>query len=172
MIATEPIPLMRVGGVAGNGLYGRQTLRGNLVYGGGPHEWINVPDMATPDHANTPLVRHLARRLAELLPGAAHVRLIRSWSGLVENTPDGLPVVERLAHPENVVIATMSSVGFGLSPAVGRAVSELVRFGRCQFADLGALALGRFADTPRDWREHAGWAAAPSAIEAAAGGGD
>jgi sarcosine oxidase subunit beta len=170
MIATEPIPLMRVGGVAGNGLYGRQTLRGNLVYGGGPHEWINVPDMATPDHANTPLVRNLARRLAELLPGAAHVRLIRSWSGLVENTPDGLPVVERLAHPENVVIATMSSVGFGLSPAVGRAVSELVRFGRCEFADLGALALGRFADTPRDWREHAGWAATPSAVEAAAGG--
>src|SRR5262245_40023492 len=27
MIATEPIPLMECGGVAGNGLYGRQTLR-------------------------------------------------------------------------------------------------------------------------------------------------
>jgi len=172
MIATEPIPLMSVGGVAGNGLYGRQTLRGNLVYGGGPHEWINVPDMATPDHANTPLVRNLARRLAELLPGAAHVRVIRSWSGLVENTPDGLPVVERLAHPDNVVIATMSSVGFGLSPAVGRAIGELVRHGQCQFADLGALALARFADTPRDWREHVGWAATPSALETAAGGED
>jgi len=172
MIATEPIPLMHVGGVAGNGLYGRQTLRGNLVYGGGPHEWINVPDMATPEHANTPLVRNLARRLAELLPGAAHVRLIRSWSGLVENTPDGLPVVERLAQPDNVVIATMSSVGFGLSPAVGRAVSELVRHGRCQFADLGALALSRFADTPRDWRERAGWTASASAVEAAAAGDD
>ena len=170
MIATEPIPLMRVGGVAGNGLYGRQTLRGNLVYGGGPHEWINVPDMATPEHANTPLVRNLARRLAELFPGAAHVRVIRAWSGLVENTPDGLPVVERLTRPDNVVIATMSSVGFGLSPAVGRAVCELVQHGRCQFADLGALALARFADTPRDWRERAGWAAAPTAVGAAVGG--
>jgi len=117
-------------------------------------------------------VRSLARRLAELLPGAAHVRLIRSWSGLVENTPDGLPVVERLSSPDNVIIATMSSVGFGLSPAVGRAVSELVRFGQCQFADLGALALGRFAHTPRDWRERAGWVATPSALETAAGGDD
>ncbi len=170
MIATEPIPLMHVGGVAGNGLYGRQTLRGNLVYGGGPHEWINVPDMATPEHANTPLVRNLARRLAELLPGAAHVRLIRAWSGLVENTPDGLPVVERLTRPDNVVIATMSSVGFGLSPAVGRAISELAQHGRCEFADLGALALSRFGDTPRDWRERAGWVAARPAVEAAAGG--
>src|SRR5438309_9323442 len=172
MIATEPIPLMRVGGVAGNGLYGRQTLRGNLVYGGGPHEWLNVPDMATPEHANTPLERNMARRLAELLPGAAHVRLIRSWSGLVENTPDGLPVAARLAQPDNVVIATMSSVGFGLSPAVGRAISELVRCGRCEFAALGALALGRFGGTPRDWRERGGWTASASAVEAAAAGDD
>src|SRR5207244_6589963 len=149
MIATEPIPLMRVGGVAGNGLYGRQTLRGNLVYGGGPHEWINVPDMATPEHANPPLVRNLARRLAELFPGPAHVRVIPAWSGLVEDTPDGLPVVERLTRPDNVVVATMSSVGFGLSPAVGRAVSALVRFGRCQFADFGGLGLRLCAGTPR-----------------------
>src|SRR5437773_8327559 len=54
MIATEPIPLMRVGGVAGNGLYGRQTLRGNPGYGGGPHGRIHVPGMGTPDHPNTP----------------------------------------------------------------------------------------------------------------------
>ena len=175
MIATEPIPLMRCGGVAGNGLYGRQTLRGNLVYGGGPHEWINVPDMAAPEHPNTPLVRNLARRLAELFPGAAHVRLIRAWGGVVENTPDGLPVIDRLASPDNVVVATMSSVGFGLSPAAGRGVSDLVLHGRCQFADLSALSLGRFAETPPDWRERAGWVSAGAPVAGAAagdGGGD
>jgi hypothetical protein len=52
---------------------------------------------------------------------------------------------------------------------VGRAVSELVQHGRCLFADLGALALGRFADTPPDWREHAGWVAR-AAVGAIAGG--
>src|SRR5260370_4862811 len=36
IVVTEPLPLMRHGGVDGNGLYGRQTLRGNLVYGRGP----------------------------------------------------------------------------------------------------------------------------------------
>ena len=168
MIATEPIPLMRHGGVAGNGLYGRQTLRGNLVYGGGPHEWINVPDMATPEHPNTPLVRNLARRLAELFPGAAHARLIRSWGVVVENTPDGLPVIERLTHPDNVILATMSSVGFGLSPAVGKGIAELVTRGRCLFADLSALSLHRFADTPPDWREQLGWTAARTRVAEAA----
>jgi sarcosine oxidase subunit beta len=163
MIATEPLPLMGCGGVAGNGLYGRQTLRGNLVYGGGPHEWINVPDMATPEHPNTPLVRNLARRLAELFPGAAHARLIRAWGGVAENTPDGLPVIDRVPTADNAVLATMSSVGFGLSPASGRGISELVMHGRCLFADLSALALSRFADTPPDWRERQGWVSARAA---------
>jgi sarcosine oxidase subunit beta len=161
MICTEPLPLMRVGGTDGNGLYGRQTRRGNLVYGGGPHEWTEIPDLVTPPLPTTPLLRNLARRLAELFPGAAHLRLIRSWAGIVENTPDGLPVIDRLASPDNVVLATMSSVGFGLSPASGKAISELVLHGRCRFADLGALRLARFADTPPDWRERLGWLPAP-----------
>ena len=45
MIVTEPLPLMPMGGVDGNGLYGRQTLRGNLAYGGGPHEWLEAGGM-------------------------------------------------------------------------------------------------------------------------------
>src|SRR5260370_20925993 len=57
MIATEPLPLMRHGGVAGNGLYGRQTLRGNLVSGGRPHARIHVAHTAPPAHPNTPPVR-------------------------------------------------------------------------------------------------------------------
>jgi sarcosine oxidase subunit beta len=166
MICTEPLPLMRVGGTDGNGLYGRQTRRGNLIYGGGPHEWIEVPDLRTPAQPTTPLLRNLGRRLAELFPGAAHLRLIRSWAGIVEITPDGRPVLDRLSSPDNVVIATMSSVGFGLSPATGRALSELVLHGRCSFADLTSLRLARFADTPRDWRERPGWRPAPDAAPA------
>jgi sarcosine oxidase subunit beta len=161
MICTEPLPLMRVGGVDGNGLYGRQTRRGNLVYGGGPHEWLDVADLAPGGPPATPLLRNLARRLAELFPGAAHLRVIRSWAGIVENTPDGLPVLDRLAAPDNVVVATMSSVGFGLSPASGKAISELVLHGRCRFADLGALRLDRFAGLPPDWRARLGWVPAP-----------
>ncbi len=157
MIVTEPLPLMRYGGADGNGLYGRQTLRGNLAYGGGPHEWIEIDGMETPPRVTTSLFRHLARRLAELFPKAAHVRVIRSWAGIVENTPDGRPVIERLADPGNVVLATMSSVGFGLSPASGRAIAELVQHGRCLFADVAQLSTARFRDLPRDWRERRGW---------------
>jgi sarcosine oxidase subunit beta len=157
MIVTEPLPLLGMGGIDGNGLYGRQTLRGNLAYGGGPHEWIDLDGAGTPRAVNSPVVASLARRLAELFPALPPVRVIRSWGGVVENTPDGRPVLQRLADPGNVVIATMSSVGFGLSPATGRALAQLVTQGACDFADLSQLTLDRFGNLPTDWRARFGW---------------
>ena len=158
MIVTEPAPLMPIGGVDGNGLYGRQTLRGNLAFGGGPHEWIEVDAAGPAARPTTPLIRNLSKRVAELFPKAAHLRVIRSWAGVIENTPDGRPVLDRLVSPDNVVVATMSSVGFGLSPASGRAVADLVLEGRCSFADISKLGIDRFGALPVDWREQRGWA--------------
>ena len=163
MIVTEPLELMGTGGVDGNGLYGRQTLRGNLAYGGGPHEWVEREDMGARAHS-TVLQASIARRLCELLPKAGHARVIRSWAGFIENTPDGRPVIDRPASHENLTIATLSSVGFGLSPAAGRAVRDLVVSGSCGFADLSTLGLGRFAGLEPDWRALQGW------LPASAGG--
>jgi sarcosine oxidase subunit beta len=157
MIVTEPAPLMRIGGVDGNGLYGRQTLRGNLAFGGGPHEWIELAADGPAARPSSPLTRNLARRVAELMPGAANLRLIRSWAGVIENTPDGRPVLDRLETPANLVVASMSSVGFGLSPASGHAVRDLVVDGRCSFANLDKLKLGRFDAIGDDWLESRGW---------------
>ena len=163
MIVTEALPLMPIGGVDGFGLYGRQTLRGNLAYGGGPHEWVTVDGPAVPRRDATPLMRNIAARLADLFPKAAHARIIRSWAGIIENTPDGRPVVERLAAPDNVTVATLSSVGFGLSPATGRALRDIVLDGACSFADLSSFRLARFAALEPDWRERQGWLPTPRA---------
>ena len=162
MIVTEPLPLMALGGVDGNGLYGRQTLRGNLAYGGGPHEWIDDADLGGTRPYSTPLQASIARRLCALLPRAAHARVIRSWAGFIENTPDGCPVIDRPAAVDNLTVATLSSVGFGLSPASGRAIRDLVVSGACGFADLSRLKLSRFAALEPDWRRLQGWL--PSAV--------
>ena len=159
MIVTEPLPLMALGGVDGNGLYGRQTLRGNLAYGGGPHEWIEFGDTA-PAKPSTPLMRNIAGRLAQLFPRAAHARIIRSWAGIIENTPDGRPVIDRPPAFENLVVASLSSIGFGLSPATGHAVRDLVVDGACGFADLSTFALSRFDQLEPDWQDQQGWRAA------------
>jgi sarcosine oxidase, subunit beta len=154
MIVTEPAPMMKLGGVDGNGLYGRQTLRGNLAYGGGPHEWVEFGELGPEARPSTPLTRNLARRVVELFPNAAHLNVIRSWAGIIEMTPDGRPILDRR---ENVTMATMSGVGFGLSPASGHAVADLVLEGKCSFTDIDKLSLARFDGMAADWRERLGW---------------
>ncbi|WP_028220638.1 NAD(P)/FAD-dependent oxidoreductase [Paraburkholderia oxyphila] len=162
MIVTEPLPLIEVGGVDGNGLYGRQTLRGNLAYGGGPHEWVELADLRSTRPLSTPLQCNIAKRLAELFPKVAHKRVIRSWAGFVENTPDGRPVIDSPASLDNVTVATMSGVGFGLSPASGHAIRDLVLDGACSFADLSTFALSRFAKLEPDWQRIQGWLPLPA----------
>ena len=158
MIVTEPAPMMAIGGVDGNGLYGRQTLRGNLAFGGGPHEWIDIEPDGPATRPVSPLARNLARRVAEMFPRAAHLNVIRSWAGVIENSPDGRPIIDRLADPGNVTVATLSGVGFGLSPASGHAIRDLVVDGTCSFTDISKLGLARFATLEPDWRALRGWA--------------
>ena len=157
MIITEPAPMMPLTGVDGHKLYGRQTMRGNLAYGGGPHEWLDTEADGPAARPSTPFARNLAKRLAELLPKAAHLNVIRSWAGIIENSPDGRPIIDRLTSPDNVVVASMSSVGFGLSPASGHAIRDLVIDGQCSFANLDLFKLSRFDGLETDWREKRGW---------------
>ena len=83
--------------------------------------------------------------------------MIRSWAGIIENTPDGRPVLDRPAPWANLTVGTLSGVGFGLSPASGRALAQLVTDGACDFADLGSLRLDRFSRLEPDWAALQGW---------------
>ena len=156
MLATAPLePRFKIA-LVGNGLYGRQAARGNLLFGGGAHEWTDVGLTTEPSKPNTPLIRNIARRLAELLPGAADVPVIRSWAGVVEQAPDYLPIIDILDRPSNYVVVTASAHGFGISPATGKVVSDLVLHGESSI-DISGLGLSRFAGVRPDWREERGW---------------
>ena len=50
----------------------------------------------------------------------------------------------------------MSGDGFGLSPATGKAVADLVMHGETPI-NIDGLRLSRFADVPVDWREQRNW---------------
>ena len=158
ILVTAPIEPMWDGFVFGNGLYGRQTRRGNLAYGGGNQEWIDV-ELASPEKPNTPLIRNVGRRLAELMPAVEHVPVIRTWAGVVEQTPDYSPIIDIADHPTNFLVCTLSADGFGLSPATGKAVSELVLHGESTIPTdhmNGFWADSRMCPA-RGWREDRGW---------------
>ena len=155
IIITAPVESMWKGAVLGNGLYGRQTLRGNLAYGGGPHEWVDVENQS-PMKPNSPVIRNLARRLAELFSGAGDVPLLRSWACVVEQTPDMLPIIDFMDSPENLLVATTSAHGFGLSPATGKVISDMVIHGETT-VDMSGLTYGRFNEVGPGWREEKDW---------------
>lgn len=158
IIATIPVESRFEAMLAGNGLYGRQALRGNLIFGGGPHEWVDVALSDEPSKPNTPVIRSIARRLAELLPALEDLAVLRAWSGVVEQTPDRYPIIDKLDYPEGLVVVTVSGNGYGLSPATGTAVKELIVDGSCSF-DISGFKLDRFRDVPANWRKAWGWQA-------------
>ena len=156
IIATAPIePLFQMA-LVGNGLYGRQAKKGNLLYGGGPHEWIDIDLTSDPGKPNTPLIRNIARRLADLFPGVGDVPVIRSWAGVIEQAPDSLPIIDILDQPSNFVFVSASAHGFAIAAATGKVVSELVLHGESS-VDISGLRMDRFGEVAPNWREELGW---------------
>jgi sarcosine oxidase, subunit beta len=81
-------------------------------------------------------------RLARRYPAAATATIENAWAGLYDMTPDAHPIVGRVA--ENVYAACgFSGHGFMQSPAVGRALAELIVRGESSI-DLSPYALERF----------------------------
>jgi glycine/D-amino acid oxidase-like deaminating enzyme len=81
-------------------------------------------------------------RLAHRYPPAAAATIENAWAGLYDMTPDAHPIVGRVA--EGVYAACgFSGHGFMQSPAVGRALAELMLRGESSL-DLSPYALERF----------------------------
>jgi sarcosine oxidase subunit beta len=83
------------------------------------------------------------RRLEHRYPAAAGTTIDRAWAGLYDMTPDAHPVIGRVA--DGIYAACgFSGHGFMQSPAVGRALAELILEGETAY-DLSPFALERFA---------------------------
>ena len=58
----------------------------------------------------------------------------RVWGGLLDMTPDALPIIERVAEVEGLVVAAgFSGHGFCLGPVTGQIVRDLVLEGTTAF---------------------------------------
>jgi glycine/D-amino acid oxidase-like deaminating enzyme len=82
------------------------------------------------------------QRLVHRYPPAAEATIANAWAGLYDMTPDAHPIVGRVA--DGVYAACgFSGHGFMQSPAVGRALAELIVRGEPSI-DLSPYALERF----------------------------
>jgi glycine/D-amino acid oxidase-like deaminating enzyme len=89
--------------------------------------------------------RSLAEFLA-LFPDARGLGIEEAWARYIDATPDALPVLSEVTAPRGLVLATgFSGHGFGLGPAVGRLLAELIVDGKPSL-DLHGFRLSRFAE--------------------------
>jgi sarcosine oxidase subunit beta len=89
-----------------------------------------------------PLVERAVRRA----PALADARLMRTWTGLYEMTPDQTGLVSAVTGVAGLyVIAGFSGHGFMHGPIAGQLMAELVTEGRTTTLDASPLSLDRFA---------------------------
>jgi glycine/D-amino acid oxidase-like deaminating enzyme len=105
-------------------LYTR-PMSGHLLVGGG-HEGTVTDDPEMADLApDQDAMLDEAAQAAHRLPAFAEGRLVRSWSGLYDTTPDWNPVLGPVPGLDGLQVAFgFSGHGFKLSPMIGRMLAQ------------------------------------------------
>jgi sarcosine oxidase subunit beta len=148
MRSTPMAPMLaQVIGVANADCAGRQEVDGRFRATSGIEPWHGeMLDGATP--AVPPTAASLAGTVATfgaVVPAFRAARIAETWAGLIDMTPDALPVIDAPAAPEGLVIAMgFSGHGFCLGPVTGGIVADLA-LGRAPALPVAAFALARFA---------------------------
>ncbi len=143
MLVTEPAPYMiePVLGFVGGDLYLRQTQRGNILFGGGQGRAIEDWTLSRP---LPDVTRSAIERAIRVVPGLRHLNIIRTWTGVDGDTPDGVAVLGPSVRQPGLYHAFgFNGHGFQLGPAVGAVISEIILDGRSE-TDISGLGVGRF----------------------------
>jgi glycine/D-amino acid oxidase-like deaminating enzyme len=110
-----------------------------------PFEQVRVLDPA-------PIESDLAAArdsLAAAFPAFAGAAVAQEWAGMIDATPDAVPVISPVDSVPGFFIATgFSGHGFGIGPGAGRLMADLV-MGSTPVVDPSDFRLSRFTDGSR-----------------------
>ncbi|MEQ1408719.1 FAD-binding oxidoreductase [Neorhizobium sp. Rsf11] len=85
-------------------------------------------------------------KLKKAFPVFERAEITQRWAGLIDVTPDAVPVIDALdAIPGFHVATGFSGHGFGIGPAAGRLMADIVT-DREPVVDRKAFRFGRFSD--------------------------
>jgi glycine/D-amino acid oxidase-like deaminating enzyme len=85
-------------------------------------------------------------KVTTTLPELKGIRVIQTWAGMIDTTPDLVPVISATPKVPGLIIASgFSGHGFGLGPAAGMLTADLVT-NKTPFADVTPFRLERFED--------------------------
>lgn len=92
------------------------------------------------------VVRGIRENLDAVFPQLASAKIVESWAGMIETTPDVIPVIDEASQLPGFYVATgFSGHGFGIGPGAGKAIAGLLT-GDDSGIDLHEFRLSRFFD--------------------------
>jgi sarcosine oxidase subunit beta len=124
---TEPMkPLLDVVIVSSQmHVYISQTDRGEFLMGAEIEPWTTYRMQGTLN-----FLQDVARHALELFPQLERARLLRSWAGLCDLSPDYSPILGQTEVENFHISAGWGTYGFKAAPIVGKTLAELVATGR------------------------------------------
>ena len=119
-------------------LYISQSDKGGLVFG----SYLDFYSSYAA-RGNLPMVEHTMETIVAMVPAVAKARLLRSWGGIMDMSPDGSPIIDR-THIEGLYLnCGWNYGGFKATPASGDCFAHLIATDRPHEAATGFL-LDRF----------------------------
>ncbi len=95
------------------------------------------------------LLEQARKKLIEAFPVFHTLRVAQTWGGMIDITPDGIPVISGVDAVPGFFIATgFSGHGFGIGPGAGRLMTDLV-LGERPVVDPSPFRYSRFTDGSR-----------------------
>ena len=139
-------------GVANGDLAVRQQIDGRLRFTGGAEQLNANLDLSGDYPAVYPPAASIARvisSVSSVLPFISHTPICRIWGGLLDLTPDALPVLDCVPSIDGLYIAAgFSGHGFGIAPAVGEAMANKI-LGKETIISLDDFSFKRFDQNSR-----------------------
>jgi glycine/D-amino acid oxidase-like deaminating enzyme len=92
------------------------------------------------------VLKGIRRNLNTLFPQLADTPIVESWGGIIESSPDIVPIIDSIDRVPGLHVATgFSGHGFGIGPGAGKAIAAMLT-GTEPGIDLAPFRLGRFFD--------------------------
>jgi glycine/D-amino acid oxidase-like deaminating enzyme len=110
-----------------------------------PFEAVRVLDPAP----HQPILDQARTHVTEAFPVFHGMEVAESWGGMIDVTPDGIPVISGVDAVPGFFIATgFTGHGFGIAPGAGRLMAEIV-MGETPVVDPSPFRYSRFTDGTR-----------------------
>lgn len=104
----------------------KQAKSGSLLIGGGWPAKVNNQGVAL---LNPDSLRSNLRVALKVVPSLATVKIIRTWVGVGNGTPDQRPIIGELEDSPDCFIGMFPYMGFTAGPLMGQVLAELVLTG-------------------------------------------